>query len=392
MPRPYLSPAWSSGSGTSASSVSTRSHQSNLSGHSGQTQYTNATSYSYQKPIVKHHDHCHAPHLDDEPSRFEPKLAITPRTSSDTYASTIASEKESPATSNQWPLARQICYQPDALACTPAEFAELFPSTRRILIQHDDSTPDGNLNLRADTELTLGKGHKVKVTLFHLRMYDLAERKFSLRRYQRQSGREVCSSKRKYVKPLPRPTLAPKKHSFGVSFTKLNFKKAFAVKPRLQDSQVDKDDAADEDIEVCTPQSDVEATIPTDHIRIEFSNYAQVELRRGRRSDGSVYDFEYWGETYSWRRTVYRDGTEMVFSLEMVNLTTGNCLAHITPDQLSQRQSRKEAVQGGWIPPCSMRIIDKEVSSDLGDVVIATGLISLTDDRIRRHWHEAHRS
>ena len=395
MPRPYLSGAWSNGSATSASSIPTRSHRSDLSGHSGRTQYTNATSYSYTKPIVKHYDTDQTEHHNDELSQCEHVQDIDPRASSDTYASTTVSEREEPQTSKLRPLARQTCYQADALGCTPSEFAELFPSTKRILIQHDDTTPDGNLNLRADTEVTVRKGHKVKLTLFHLRMYDLAERQFSLRRYQRQPGREVCNSKRKYVKPAAkeiRPAPAPRKPSFGVSFPKINFRKALGAKPRLQHSRQDKGDDVDENSEVTGPQPDVEATVPTDNIRIEFSNYAQVELNRDCRNDNSVYDFEYWGETYSWRRSVYKDGSETVFSLEMVNLTTGVCLAHVTPDKLSEKQRRKEAVQGGWIPPCSMRIMGEDVSSDLGDVLIATGLISLTDDCIRRHWQEAHRS
>ncbi|KAI1618163.1 hypothetical protein EDD36DRAFT_23736 [Exophiala viscosa] len=395
MPRPYLSRAWSKGSAVSTSSISARSHSSDLSGHSGRTQYTNATSYSYTKPIVKHYDTDRTEYHDDEPSQGEHEQGIDPRASSDTYASTTVSEKETPQTSNLWPLLRQTCYQPDALGCTPSEFAELFPSTRRILIQHDDTTPDGNLNLRADTEMTVRKGHKVKLTLFHFRMYDLAERHFSLRRYQRQSGREVCSSKRKYVKPSAkpiRPAAPPRKSSFGVSFPKINFRKALTAKSASQKPQEDKGDDVDEISEVCGPRPDVEATVPTDNIRIEFSNYAQVELNRDPRNDKSVYDFEYWGETYSWRRRVYKDGSETVFSLEMFHSTTGACLAHITPDKLSEKQRRKEAVHGGWIPSCSMRIMEEDISSDLGDVLIATGLISLTDDCIRRHWQEAHRS
>jgi hypothetical protein len=39
-----------------------------------------------------------------------------------------------------------------------------------------------------------------------------------------------------------------------------------------------------------------------------------------------------------------------------------------------------------------MRVTEKGVSGDLGDVIIATGLMALTDDCIRGHWREAHRS
>ncbi|MBE3043592.1 hypothetical protein IMZ48_13680, partial [Candidatus Bathyarchaeota archaeon] len=75
-------------------------------------------------------------------------------------------------------------------------FPELFPSMDRMLIRHDELTSDGNMNLRVDTQLP----HRPQrmVQLFHLRMYDLDARVFSLRRYGRDSGREVCRSKREY--------------------------------------------------------------------------------------------------------------------------------------------------------------------------------------------------
>ncbi len=317
-----------------------------------------------------------------------------PRASIATYASTTASETEADSSKapSLCPLMRHICYEPDALATSPAEFGELFPSTRRILIQHDDSSPDGNLNLRLDTELRVSKGHKVKLTLFHLRMYDLAERQFSLRRYQRQSGREVCSSKRKYLKPVAKSSSPPsRRRSMTSSLTKMNLK-ALKSKPRPKPArEIGQQEDSEDDLSMFAAQAEVKATIPTNAVKLEFSNYAQVELERVKRGEGK-YDFEYWGERYSWRRNVYRDELELVFSFELVNLSTGACIAHITPDKLSQRQGRQEAAQGGWVPPCSMRLTGEGISNDLGDVIVATGLLSLVDDCIKRYWHEPHRS
>jgi hypothetical protein len=287
---------------------------------------------------------------------------------------------------------RHICYEPDALATSPAEFGELFPSTRRILIQHDDTTHDGNLNLRLDTELTVSRGHKVKLTLFHLRMYDLAERQFSLRRYQRQSGREVCNSKRKYLKPVAKASSSPStRRSLTATLTKMNLK-TLKSKPRPNTAQeLGEDEESDDDLNFLATQAEVEATIPTDSVKIEFSNYAQVQLDGAKRGEHK-YDFEYWGERYSWRRNVYRDESELVFSFELVKLSSGACIAHITPDKLSLRQARQEAAQGSWVPPCSMRLTEKDISNDLGDVIVATGVMALVDDCIKRHWHEPHRS
>lgn len=386
MPRSSPVRVWSKGSSTSSSSTSTRSHSSS------HTQDTSITSYSYSntKPTDKKSATYEAYEVVDEPLSYEEDYGVDPRASIDTYASTIADEKEPSSQRSLNPLMRSICYQPDAISTTPAEFAELFPSTRRLLIQHDDTSPDGNLNLRLDTELSISRGHRVKLTLFHLRMYDLAERQFSLRRYQRQSGREVCSSKRKYLKPTSKPSSPSKKGSLVNALTKMNLK-AFNSKPRPKPAHEPEDTESEDDLDLFD-QADVEASIPTETMRIEFSNYAQVELQRTRRGDGKMYDFEYWGQQYTWRKVIYQDEEESIFSFELVNMASGNCLAHITPDKLSRQQSRHEASQGTWVPPCSMRVTEKGISGDLGDVIIATGLMALTDDCIRGHWREAHRS
>ncbi|KIX02865.1 uncharacterized protein Z518_08808 [Rhinocladiella mackenziei CBS 650.93] len=394
MPRYTPGRVWFKGSSTSSSSTSTRSHESSLSSHSSHTQYTNVTSYSDTKPVVKYSSNYQEYEVTDESSSYEDEKDVDPRASIETYASgasTDASEQESSKPPSIYPLMRSVCYHPDAIATTPPEFGELFPSTRRFLIQHDDTTPDGNLNLRLDTELTVSKGQKLKLTLFHLRMYDLAERQFSLRRYQRQSGREVCNTKRKYLKPVTKGSSSPKKRSLSSTFNRMNLK-SLAAKPRPKTSYEAEDDDSEDDLEFFAAHADVKATIPTNTVRLEFSNYAQVELERCRRGDGKMYDFEYWGGRYTWRRNVYQDESEMVFSFECVNLATGACVAHVTPDKLSPKQIRREAAQGSWVPPCSMRITEKQMSSDLADVIVATGLVTLTDDCIRRKWPEAHRS
>lgn len=167
---------------------------------------------------------------------------------------------------------------------------------------------------------------------------------------------------------------------------------ALKSKPRPKTPQeTEQEEESDDECNMLAAQADVKATIPTDTIKMEFSNYAQVEIERFKKGENK-YEFEYWGEKYSWRRNVYRDELELVFSFELVNLSSGACLAHITPDKLSQRQSKHEASMGSWVPPCSMRITEKDISNDLGDVMVATGLIALVDDCIKRHWHEPHRS
>jgi hypothetical protein len=344
------------------------------------------TSYSDAKSLSKERSH----EVTQEEFHHS-KHDVNPRASVETYASTIAADEESVGEIESIiPPIRHICYEPDTISTTPCEFEELFPSTRRILIQHDDTTPDGNLNLRVDTELSISKGCRMKLTLFHLRMYDIAERQFSLRRYHRQSGREVCSSKRKYLKPVAKSSSPTKRGYLATALNKMNLK-PLKSKPGTTSLHECEMADSDDDTGVLAAQADVRATIPTDSIRIEFSNYAQVEVHRRRRGDKRVYEFEYWGERYLWQRNAYEEEGDKVFSLELVNIATGNCISYITPDKLSRHQERIEAAQGSWVPPCSMRITQKGISSDLGDVIITTGLIALTDDCIRRRWRESHR-
>jgi hypothetical protein len=65
------------------------------------------------------------------------------RTSVETYASTEPSEADNDELAFKlWDLAEDEC-RSDAIPATPTDFAELFPSARRLLISHDDSTLDG---------------------------------------------------------------------------------------------------------------------------------------------------------------------------------------------------------------------------------------------------------
>lgn len=139
-----------------------------------------------------------------------------------------------------------------------------------------------------------------------------------------------------------------------------------------------------EKLQAFTIAHDIKATIPTDSIRLEFSNYAQVILEPVRRGEKKQYTFEYWGESYAWRKRALRDGREIINSFELLNLKTQQKVASIIPDALSPEERDFEASQGAWVPACSMRLLQKEISDDLGDVIVTTGLVALTDDCIPR--------
>lgn len=248
------------------------------------------------------------------------------------------------------------------------------------MIQHDDSTHDGNMNLRLDREVTTSDGQLVKVTLFHLKMRDLAERGFSLRRYWRHSGREVCSSKRRYVKTVPLYRPSPRSTRPRASTDPFNNERSEC---QHEGSGTDSDEAEVADqLRAFEVTNHFEATVRTNAITVDFSNYAQVILEPRRVGQRKQYDFEYWGEYYSWKRRALRDGGEIITSYELVNVRTNQRVSSITPDTLSPEEVDFEAGQGAWIPACSMRIQQQNISDDLGDVIVATGLMVLTDDCI----------
>ena len=360
-----------------SSHKSTHSASSAASYDSAHTQHTASTaptSYSDHRPVLKHHNTL--PSTFDYDYLDEPfDNRDSPRSSVNTYASTTASIEEAEEIEK---YVSHVEHAGDVISSTPAEFAELFPSTRRMLIRHDTTT-DGSMNLRVDTPVSTTTGHFLKMTLFHLRMQDLRERKFSLRRYCRDSGREVCTSNKKYVRPTQRPkrrrpTL---QRSISSALQTLGVK-AFQTSLHPSSTATECDGA--EDMEIFSP--DEEATIPTNIIKLEFSNYAHVEVERHKTKVDKRWSFEYWGISYHWVRakhsTTYR----------LINGLTGKTTAQITPEVLSKREIESDTSRGSWCPPCSMSITDTNVcdqkKTDLADVIIATGLIALTDDSIRR--------
>ena len=263
---------------------------------------------------------------------------------------------------------------------TPSNFAELFPSSRRLYIKHDDTTYDGNMNLRVDAEDPHSK-RKENVQLFHMRLHDLKKREFSLRRYERSSGREVCHTSRKYAKPASekRPTLTRSVTSAFASMRKPELKRTntalstrslkSARSPQRQDSGYGSSDEADGDLEsFMGDKKGGSVQIPTNTTKIEFSNYAQVEVKRRGAKSSKRYEFEYWGSNYSWKRVSEKDGQGKAVSYHLFKHDGGPAVAHIVPEMRSLTQTRADEAAGGWVPPCSLWISDKSVLDALTDV------------------------
>lgn len=399
-----------------------RQHQSSNSTHSGRSDSdrsydTAPTEYSDRRPSLAHSETCHGrvQGLDRDyfatnhsRNRYE---TPPPRASIDTYASTsdedvaddFDDDEDDDMPEYHVPNYHHEPLPCDAIPTTPRDFADLFPTGKRISIRHDDATIDGNMNLRIDTHVEDHRHRKQAYTLFHLRMQDLRTREFSLRRYCRDSGREVCHSIRKYQKPPPekRPVLQRASTALA-SLVKSDSRPSTSSGLKRSDSGYESsvrdsfnfDDDLDDDESM--PKKPVgyskgRALIPTNTIKLEFSNYAHMDVKRRGASSNKRYGFEYWGDDYSWKRIVRKDNEIETISYYLIRDSDDKePLAHICPVRLSPEETREEQARGGWIPPCYMRITDERIlksDSDISDVVVATGLMALVDDCIKRRFH-----
>ncbi|KAG8168080.1 hypothetical protein KVR01_003769 [Diaporthe batatas] len=363
--------------------------------------YTNSRpSEKYSRPYVQYVEGS---------QDLSPVTSTYPRSSVDTYASTDASEEDlalereedlARASDSDYipplPAYRHEISEPNMRPSTPKNFSQLFPSMNRLSIRHDDFTTDGNMNLRVDT--IVPSKRRTAVQLFHLRMYDLARREFSLRRYCRDSGREVCNSKRKFVEPASaaRPSLQRSMSSAVKAMTRPQSKRVSSGSSLSKhEKRPGTSHSYDADFDTASEYSrasdgDHKRPQPTNSIKLEFSNYARVDVeRKGQKSkDNKRYEFDWWGHKYVWKRVVEKhlDG---VVSFHLVRDGENTPVAHIVPETRSPNQVEDDERSGGWVPPCFMWINDQSIIdavTDVADVIVATGLIALVDDCIKERW------
>ena len=344
---------------------------SDRSDHSRSTAPTlYSTRPSLKQNLTAHPTCCSSGHWND--SFYSSSKA---RSSVETYASTVASEDDLGEDDFIYEEPEHI-YEPaspTAVPSTPPEFADFFPSTRRLCIRHDD-TVDGNMNLRIDTEKHMATGNKVDLTLFHLRMHDLKNRDFSLRRYCRESGREVCHSSRKYTKPASerRPGIhRSMSNALATLRSKSESKTATMSSLKRQDSGYDSMDEDDYEEMFKAPSKETRGSnilLPTNTTQLEFSNYAHLDLKRRGTKSSKRYEFDYWGTAYAWKRITTRNGQTKETSYHLYNTLTSEVVAHIVPTPLTPFESREEEGKGGWVPPCSMWISEEKIFRGLTDV------------------------
>ncbi|KAF4583225.1 hypothetical protein GQ602_006369 [Ophiocordyceps camponoti-floridani] len=89
-----------------------------------------------------------------------------------------------------------------------------------------------------------------------------------------------------------------------------------------------------------------------DTIKLEFSNYARISLRRrgGRR-----YGFDWWGERYRWKRA---SDAEAVGSFYLLRVGCRDPVAYLVAEG---------GRAGGLVPPCSLWIGDRAAAADFAE-------------------------
>jgi hypothetical protein len=263
-------------------------------------------------------------------------------------------------------------YPSDGLPSTPTDFAMFFTSNQRLLIHHDDATSDGNMNLRVDTEVRDANGRSRKLILFHLRMHDLKDRRFSLRRYCRSSRQQICHSSRKHS-PTPILTSAsPNAHqSLGHASQQPRTNHAGAIS---HNKSISGQGSARNSIRK-QHQSPLKAGVPSletarskaDRIQLELSDHTHIDLSKRGLKRSKRYEFEFWGTKYQWRRQIYQNGHAQEISYHLINIETSKSIAHITPRPLTAREAQEEEDSGGWVPPYTMQITDRRVFRSLNN-------------------------
>jgi len=128
----------------------------------------------------------------------------------------------------------------------------------------------------------------------------------------------------------------------------------------------------------------------THTMKLEFSNYAQLDVTRVGAKAAKNYKFDYWGVNYAWKRVVQKKHDNFETSFHLVKAGSEQVLAYISPIALSRSEAREEEARGGWIPACSMYIADEKIvtsQKDVSDVIVSAGLMALVDNTIRDRFH-----
>lgn len=260
---------------------------------------------------------------------------------------------------------------------TPESFSRWFPSNETLFVRHDDDLTSRNMCLNVLTATDQGFGPLLQ--LFYLRMYDLRKRAFSLRRYSRDSGLEVCRTSRIHKEATgARPRVRRSINNSINSIRNFSRRSSRSSQTSAQSSQseteysnyssesaVNKDEC---EAQVSTspqgPVVDTQSEQSSNQISLDFSNYARIVVSRKAFGARKSYDFEYWGTAYQWKRLKKSQSLGRKRSYNLYRRDHSDLVvAHITLQDLTWSQTRDEEEMGGWVPPIWMRITDPSILS-----------------------------
>jgi hypothetical protein len=132
---------------------------------------------------------------------------------------------------------------------------------------------------------------------------------------------------------------------------------------------VEEDDEEDDSRPKSVGYAKGRALIPTNTIKLEFSNYAHLDVKRRGAKSYKRYAFEHWGHDYSWKRIVKKEHDCETVSYYLVRDDNDKePLAHICPVRLTPEEAHEEQARGGWVPPCYMRITDEQILRSDSDI------------------------
>ena len=240
---------------------------------------------------------------------------------------------------------------------SPTEFGQLFPSGRKMLVQHDNSYGDGAMNLRVDMHSSCYSRSRERVTVFHMKINNIEKRETSLRRYCRDSGREVCSSTR--VRPSTTRESRPKLiRSLTSAFSSLGSSSASTTPPNANGADQDDNGATGGDGFQSLAESKSAEQPLNDSIMLDFSNYAHIELARKQKNGDIWHEYDYWGTKYRWKTIPSVRGYPDNCVYQLFCSASTKCVASIVPVPLTAAEMMEEQAKGSWIEPCSFWIED----------------------------------
>ena len=260
---------------------------------------------------------------------------------------------------------------------TPQSYAQWFPSSETLFVRHGDEAVDGNMCLSVVTATDQGIGPLLQ--LFYLRMHDLKNREFSLLRYGRDSGREVCHTHQIYKKAPGARSRFRRSISGSVNnIRSFSRRSSRSSQMSAQSSQSGNESAnyysesalgegseveAHTNVSSPQPANDDGSPKPSNKIRLEFANYAHVTVSRKGIGARKSYDFQYWGTKYQWKRLNKSQSSGRKRSYNLYRGLSDLVVAHIAMQDLNPAHSRDRETSGAWVPPIWMRITDPSILS-----------------------------